>query len=64
MKKMILLFLVLVMALCILAGCGSSKTGTCEECGQTEKQTRFIEEDGTVHWLCNDCYRMAKMFGY
>ena len=47
-----------------LAGCGSSKTGTCEECGQTEKLTRFIEEDGTVHWLCNDCYRMAKMFGY
>jgi len=60
MKKIWLLFVVLALFVYILAGC--SKTGICEECGQSEKLTKFVESDGTVHLYCNDCYRIAKLF--
>lgn len=64
-KKIVALILVVCMLLsmaCLLTGC--AKKGTCEECGQTETLKKYIDSDGDTHWFCEDCTRMAKLFGY
>lgn len=58
-KHIIIVFMAIIM-LIALSGCG--KRGECEECGQTEKLNKFVEDDGDIRWYCDDCYRMAKLF--
>jgi len=60
-KCTIALFLVLFM-LATLAGC--AQHGVCDECRQIEKLNKYVEKDGEVHWYCDDCYRMAKLFDF
>lgn len=63
-KRIVALILVVCMLLstvCLLAGC--AKRGQCEECGQTETLKKYVDYDGDTHWLCADCYRVAKLFG-
>ncbi len=65
MKRIVALILILCMLFttaCMLAGC--SKKGPCEECNQVESLSKYVDSDGESHWLCSDCYRLAKMFGY
>ena len=59
-KKYLAIFFLIIFMLIALSGCG--KRGECEECGQTETLTKFVDTDGDIHWYCNDCYRMAKLF--
>ena len=61
-KKFTLMFVMTALIVTLFAGCG--KRGKCEECGQTEKLTEFVDSYGTTHWYCNDCYRMAKLFEF
>lgn len=59
-KKTIAVFFLTILMLMSLSGCG--KRGACEECGQTEKLNKFVEKDGDIHWYCDTCYNMAKLF--
>ena len=59
MKRITALFLTALIAL-TLAAC--SNTGVCESCGQNEKLKQFTHDDGRVEWVCDDCYRMYKLF--
>ena len=64
-KQIVALILVVCMllsAVCLLAGC--AKRGQCEECGQTETLKKYVDSDGDTHWLCADCTKLAKLFGY
>ena len=64
-KRITALLLVVCMLLCAafaLTGC--AKKGKCEECGQTEKLKKYVDSDGDPHWLCEDCTKFAKLFGY
>ena len=63
MKKITALVLTALIAFilaCSLAAC--SNTGVCESCGQNEQLKQFTHDDGRVEWVCNDCYRMYKLF--
>lgn len=65
MKKFAAMVLVMCMLLCtacLMTGC--AKRGECEECGQTETLNKYVAHDGETHWLCSDCTKLAKMFGY
>ncbi len=61
LKMIIALFLATVLMLAVLSGC--SKHGKCEECGQNEKLNEYTDNDGDIHWYCDNCYSMAKFFG-
>ena len=64
-KKIVTLILVvciLLCAVCVFTGC--AKKGKCEECGQNETLREYVDSDGDTHWLCSDCTKLAKMFGY
>lgn len=64
-KRIIAAALVICMLLCmacLLTGC--SKRGKCDECGQTETLKKYVDHSGDTLWLCSDCTRIAKMFGY
>lgn len=58
MTAVILLCVLLIGMLCMLTGC--VKVGSCEECGQTGKLTKFKFKDASVEWLYDDCLRLAK----
>ena len=61
-KKILAIGLSLVLTLG-LAGCSSAKRGVCDSCGQTEKLNRYVDQgSGTVYWLCDTCYNLAKIF--
>jgi len=51
----------LATALLLLAGC--STKGECEECRQYEKLIKYESPDNGTYHLCDDCYKMAKLFG-
>lgn len=64
-KRLIAAVLIVCMLLCI--GCmltGCAKKGECEECRQTETLNKYVDHNGDIHWLCSDCTKLAKMFGY
>ena len=64
MKRIITIILVIAMVLTAmfsLAAC--SKTGECEYCGQKEPLVKYTYSNGDTVWVCNDCYRMCKLFG-
>lgn len=64
MKRIITIILVIAMVLTAmfsLAAC--SKTGECEYCGQNEPLVKYTYSNGDSAWVCNDCYRMCKLFG-
>ncbi len=64
MKRIITIILVIAMVLTAmfsLAAC--SKTGECEYCGQNEPLVKYTYSNGDYVWVCNDCYRMCKLFG-
>lgn len=64
MKRIITIILVIAMVLTAmfsLAAC--SKTGECEYCGQNEALVKYTYSTGDSVWVCNDCYRMCKLFG-
>lgn len=61
-KRIMVGFLLTALMIVTLSGCG--KRGECEDCGQNEKLNKYVEEDGDVHWYCDDCYRMEKLFGF
>lgn len=58
MKKVILVFLAILLAV-ILTAC--AKKGVCENCGQTETLKEFTDSSGSTYWYCEDCTRMAKL---
>ena len=60
MKRIITIILVIA-AMFSLAAC--SKTGECEYCGQNEPLVKYTYSNGDYVWVCNDCYRMCKLFG-
>lgn len=63
MKRVIAVCLLLIMLLGMVfmfSACGH--VGTCEECGQRAKLTKFKFSSGTTEWLCDDCVRFAKYF--
>ncbi len=60
LKKSAVIFMILALLTLGLSGC--DKRGACEECGQVETLKKFVEDDGDEHWLCNDCYRLYKLF--
>ena len=65
MMKRIKSYLILIVAVVVmfaLSGCG--RTGECEECGQTEKLTKYVTSSGDTEWVCDDCRKMMKLFGY
>lgn len=57
-KRMTAVILLCVLLIGMLTGC--VKVGSCEECGQTGKLTKFKFKDASVEWLCDDCLRLAK----
>lgn len=61
-KKLPIFFLLVVIMALLVSGC--DKTGECEGCHQTEKLQKYVEEDGDIHWYCDDCYKFEKMFGW
>ena len=63
MKKLVKL-LVLIVCICVLSATlsGCAHKGYCEDCGQYEKLNKFVERDGDVHWYCDTCYQLEKMF--
>lgn len=64
MKRIITIILVIAMVLTAmfsLAAC--SKTGECEYCGQNEPLVKYTYSNGDTVRVCNDCYRMCKLFG-
>lgn len=65
MKRIITIILVIAMVLTAmfsLAAC--SKTGECEYCGQNEALVKYTYSNGDTVWVCNDCYRIRKFFGF
>lgn len=61
MKRIIVLLVVLVGLILACVGCTGMVKGVCDNCGQTEYLREF-QGHGSVFHLCEDCYRMAKMF--
>ena len=61
-KRVIAVFLLLIMLLGMVSMLTCGRVGECEECHQREKLTKFKFRDGSVEWLCDDCLRMAKYF--
>ena len=59
-KRTLLPFLLAIVMALSLTAC--AKRGACEECGQTEKLNKYVESNGNVLWLCDDCYRLYKMW--
>lgn len=64
MRKAFRLVIIIVLAISfvfLVSGC--AKRGKCDNCGQTEKLNRYVDPgNGTVYWLCDACYNLAKMF--
>ena len=58
--KLISVILSIVILSGILVGC--ARTGTCEACGQHEELKKFVS-DGIEYWYCDECYKLAKIFG-
>jgi hypothetical protein len=68
-KKIFVGILTLIM---MMAGVGCSNKGVCDECGQEAKLTKYVLQGGmgnagdagNIEYLCDDCIRIAKAFGY
>ena len=60
--KKICIFLAGLVLLLSLGACG--RVGKCEECGQNESLKAYTRRNGNVVYLCDDCYRTAKLIGY
>lgn len=60
-KKFTVIFFVAIFMFVTLSGCG--KRGECEECGQNEKLNKYVDQNDNIRWYCDDCYKMAKLFG-
>ena len=58
--KLLIILLCVALLLTVLTGC--SRKGYCEECGQQEKLNKYVDRDGDVHWYCDTCYQLYKMF--
>lgn len=58
----LLLFLLTLVMFFTLSGCDGRERGECDECGQIETLNKFVQSNGEVLWLCDDCYRLAKLF--
>ncbi len=61
MRRNLLVIGTLLVTALLLVGC--SKTGKCEECGQTEKLKKYVLSDGDTEYVCEDCSRWMKMLG-
>ena len=59
-RKIIITIILAMIILSLLSGC--AKKGNCDECGQYETLNEFVERNGTTHWYCDTCYRLAKLF--
>lgn len=71
MKKILVILLVAAIVIACTA-CSGTKYGKCSTCGQEEKLYKYTLQGkfgnagnrGEVEYLCDDCIRTAKMFGY
>ena len=61
--RLVIIIALVISCVFLVSGCSSAKRGVCDSCGQTEKLNRYVDQgSGTVYWLCDTCYNLAKIF--